>query len=101
MDWKYLKTSNTYGFFLVKKPRLAEFATFLATLFAGGVDVPLPFPVLSEVPCSMEDLWHALRRMKTNLCDDDAGLIAQFMKFSYNHILQHVLFKIQSTTVLK
>ena len=77
MDWKYLKTSNMYGSFLVKKPRLAEFAKFLA----GGVDVPLPFPVLSEPPCSMEDLWHALRRMKANLCDDDAGLVAERINF--------------------
>jgi len=37
--------------------------------------------MLSELPCSMEDLWHALRRMKANLCDDDAGLAAALMKF--------------------
>jgi len=67
-----------------------ELAHFLGTLFACGVDVPLPFPVLSEPPSSMEDLWHALRRMKANRCDDDAGLVAELVQFSPNQILQNL-----------
>ena len=64
---------------------------FLGTLFAGGVDVPLPFPMLSEPPWSMEDLWHALRRMKANRGDDDAGLVAELVQFSPNHVLEELL----------
>ena len=39
----------------------------------------------------MEDLWHALRRMKANRWDDDAGLVAEFVQFSPNHVLQDLL----------
>ena len=68
-DWKYLKNidAKTSGSFLVQKPPVDEFAQFLGKLFAGGVNVPLPFPSLSEPPWSMEDLWHALHRMKDEL----------------------------------
>ena len=79
------------GPFLAQKPPLDEFAQFLGTLVAGGVDVPLPFPSLSEPPWSMEDLWHALRWMKANRWDDDAGLVAEFVQFSPNHVLQDLL----------
>ena len=60
------------------------------SLGSHGVDVPLPFPVQSEPPSSMEDLWHALRRMKANRCDDDAGLVAELVQFSPNQILQNL-----------
>ena len=92
-DWKYLKyiDAKTSGSYLVQKPPVDEFAQFLGTLFAGGVDVPLPFPMLSEPPWSMEDLRHALRRMKANRCDDDAGLVAELVQFSPNHVLQELL----------
>ena len=92
-DWKYLKNidAKTSGSFLVQKPPVDEFAQFLGTLFAGGVHVSLPFPSLSEPPWSMEDLWHALRRLKANRCDDDAGLVAELVQFSPNHVLQDLL----------
>ena len=92
-DWKYLINidAKTSGSFLVQKPPVDEFAQFLGKLFAGGVDVPLPFPSLSEPPWSMEDLWHALHRMKANRCDDDAGLVAELVQFSPNHVLQDLL----------
>ena len=79
------------GSYLVQKPPLDEFAQFLGTLFTGGVDVPLPFPMLNEPPWSMEDLWQALRRMKANRCDDDAGLVAELVQFSPSHVLQDLL----------
>ena len=51
-DWKYLKNidAKIFGSYLVQKPSFDEFAQFLGTLFTGGVDVPLPFPMLNE-PC--------------------------------------------------
>ena len=60
-------------------------AHFRGKLFARGVHVPLPFPVLSEPPSSMEDLW-----MKANRCDDAAGLVAELVQFSPNQILQNL-----------
>ena len=92
-NWKYLKNidAKTSGSFLVQKPPVDEFAQFLGELFAGGVNVPLPFPSLSEPPWSMEDVWHALHRMKANRCDDDAGLVAELVHFSPNHVLQDLL----------
>ena len=79
--------AKTSGSYLVQKPPLDEFPQFRGTLFAGGVDVPLPFPM----PWSMEDLWHALRGMKANRCDADAGLAAGFVHFLPNHVLQDLL----------
>ena len=78
-DQKYLKNidAKISASYFVQKSPLDEFAQFLGTLFAGGVDVPLLSPMLSEPPWSMEDLWEALRRMKANRCDDDAGLVAE------------------------
>ena len=92
-DWKYLKDidAKISGSFLVQKPPVDEFAQFLGALFAGGVDVPLPSPSMSEPPWSMEDLRHALRRMKADRCDDDAGLVAELVQFSPNHVLQDLL----------
>ena len=93
-DWKYLKNidAKISGSYLVEKLPLDAFAQFLGTLFTGGLDVPLPFPMLNEPPWSMEDLWQALRRMKANRCDDDAGLVAELVQFSPSHVLQDVVF---------
>ena len=57
----------------------------------------LPFPMLSEPPWSMEDLWHALRRMKANRCDDDAGLVAELVQYSPDHFLQELLYLYNDT----
>ena len=45
----------------------------------------------------MEDLWHALRRMKANRCDDDAGLVAELVQFSPHHVLQELLYLYNDT----
>ena len=73
-----------------------EFAQFLGTLFTGGVDVPLPFPMLIANPrgqwriCGMPCV-----RMKANRCDDDAGLVAELVQFSPNHCSARIVVFIQ------
>ena len=51
-DWKYLQNidAKISGSYLVQKPPFDEFTHFFGTLFTGGVDVPLPFPMLNEHP---------------------------------------------------
>ena len=56
-----------------------DFAHLLEDLFAGSPAEPMPMPVLTEQPISVEERFETIRRLKQGKASDDFGLVAELL----------------------
>ena len=76
---------------LLQRSQLEEFANLLEDLCAGNPAEPMPMPLLTEQPISVEELSETIRRVKQGKASDDFGLVAELLHHAQPTFLNALL----------
>ena len=88
-QWKLLqKPQHGVGRQVADQPPPNDFQDMLENLFFSN---PSPLPQLMEADRSLQEFWHAIKRMKANKASDECGLVAELLHFAPENVSSTIL----------